>query len=144
MALPTHIDPIPLPAVVTVTKWSDRVVETLGYPMDAEYVETFWLPIIGPTATWLARRLAQIAANDAPTPVPLVPLAAAIGISDAKLGKNDTISKAITRLRVFGIVRFDGDTLEARTHLAGLTYMQAQRLPRHLRALLDAEERAIR
>lgn len=149
MALPTHIDPVPLPELIVVLKWPDRVVETLGYSMDAEYVETFWLPIIGPTATWLARRLAQIAANNEPTEVPLIPLAAAIGIADAKLGKNDTLSKAITRLRVFGIVRFLDDPirvpkLEARTHLAPLTYAQAQRLPSHLRAVLDAEERALR
>ena len=145
MALPTHIAPVALPEVVTVDKWSDRVVETLGYRMDAGYVETFWLPIIGPTGTWLARRLAQIAANGHPTPVPLIPLAAAVGISDAKLGKNDTLSKALTRLRVFGVVRFLDDPirvpkLEARAHLAPLTYAQAQRLPSHLRALLDAEE----
>lgn len=42
---------------VRVLPWRDELVETLGYPPDDPYVERYWLPIIGPTAYVMLRRL---------------------------------------------------------------------------------------
>ena len=40
-----------------VYPWFDPVVDASGQPMCGAYVEQFWLGVLGPTATWLARRL---------------------------------------------------------------------------------------
>ena len=41
---------------ITITQWKDPVVEEHGYCITDPYVEMFWLPVLGPTATWLLRR----------------------------------------------------------------------------------------
>src|ERR1700679_327867 len=45
------------PATLAVVPWPDPVIDTLGYDPRSWYVEQFWLPIVGPTATWLLRRI---------------------------------------------------------------------------------------
>ena len=42
---------------LSVVEWADPVVEAAGHPIRSVYVETFWLPTLGPTAMWLLRRL---------------------------------------------------------------------------------------
>jgi hypothetical protein len=39
-----------MPATITVTPWHDPVVDVLGHDPRSRYVETFWLPSLGPTA----------------------------------------------------------------------------------------------
>ena len=38
--------------------WDDPVVESSGFDALSPYVELFWLPVLGPSATLLLRRLA--------------------------------------------------------------------------------------
>ena len=45
-------------AIIHIVPWKDALVEGHGYAIDDPYIEMFWLPILGPTATWLVRRLA--------------------------------------------------------------------------------------
>ena len=40
-----------------VTPWHDPVVDRRGHDPRSAYVEQFWLGVLGPTATWLLRRL---------------------------------------------------------------------------------------
>ena len=48
-----------LPAdVMRVVPWVDPVVDALGFDPRSDYVELFWLGVIGPSTTWLMRRLA--------------------------------------------------------------------------------------
>ena len=58
---PLSIDPFPepepLPATVHVAPWRDPVVDRRGHDPRSAYVEQFWLGVLGPTATWLLRRL---------------------------------------------------------------------------------------
>ena len=51
----TRVDP--LPATVRVAPWDDPVVDRRGHDPRSAYVEQFWLSVLGPTATWLLRRL---------------------------------------------------------------------------------------
>lgn len=134
MPLP-HVDPIDLPDSIIVCRWHDPLVEELGHPMASEYVETFYLSTYGPTALWLARLLAR-AAEHGPATVPLAATAKALGVKP-DLSRNAPLSKALTRLRVFGAARFMGDGLEVRTHLAPITRAQMVRLPPHLVAQLQ-------
>ena len=42
---------------ITVRPWIDPVVDDDGFDPRSRYVEVFWLGVLGPTATWLLRRL---------------------------------------------------------------------------------------
>ena len=44
--------------VMQVVPWVDPVVDALGFDARSDYVELFWLGVIGPSTTWLMRRLA--------------------------------------------------------------------------------------
>jgi hypothetical protein len=48
-----------MPATLTVRPWPDPVLDTLGHDPRSLYVETFWLPTLGPTAVLLLRHLAH-------------------------------------------------------------------------------------
>ena len=39
-----------MPSTVTITPWPDPVIDTLGFDPRSSYVETFWLPTLGPTS----------------------------------------------------------------------------------------------
>src|SRR2546423_10013711 len=44
--------------VLTIRPWPDPVIDALGFDPRSRYVEQFWLGILGPSTTWLLRRLA--------------------------------------------------------------------------------------
>jgi hypothetical protein len=48
-----------MPTTLTIRPWTDPVIDTLGYDPRSRYVETFWLPTLGPTALLLLRHLAD-------------------------------------------------------------------------------------
>src|SRR5437764_609278 len=70
-------DPIPVLAL------DDQVVEALGYDTQSEYAETYWLPVIGPTALWALRRLTRWL-DETPEgfPLALVPFSRELGLGD--------------------------------------------------------------
>ncbi len=37
-----------MPTTLTVKPWPDALIDTLGYDPRSRYVETFWLPTLGP------------------------------------------------------------------------------------------------
>jgi hypothetical protein len=47
-----------------VTPWIDPVVDGRGYAIYSSYVEVFWLPVLGPSATVLLQRLACKSASN--------------------------------------------------------------------------------
>lgn len=52
-----------------------------GHEPTSTYVEAFWLPVLGPTATWMWRRLASVAAHaGGPVAFDIEELAAQIGV----------------------------------------------------------------
>src|SRR5436853_66143 len=42
---------------LTIRPWPDAVIDTVGIDPRSSYVETFWLGVLGPSTTWLMRRL---------------------------------------------------------------------------------------
>ena len=42
-----------------IVPWHDPVVDAVGFDVRSHYVELFWLNVLGPTATWIVRRLVQ-------------------------------------------------------------------------------------
>ena len=122
------VTPITLPTAVTVRAWIDPVVEAHGFAPESRYVASCWLGVLGPTATWLYRRLGALA-NEEPagSPVDLVDLSVSLGLGEG-LGRNSHLAKALSRLARFGIVRWEGEAVAVRRQLAPLS----QRLASHL------------
>jgi hypothetical protein len=96
----------------------DEVVEKHGFGPRTMYVEMCWLPVLGPTATWLFRRLGSWAEyNPDGVTVDMVDLAVNLGLGEG-LTKNGKLSKGIDRLVRFGAADWVGDELQVRRALA--------------------------
>ena len=61
--LPAHIvlmnttrELITSPTIVVVP-WVDPVVDEAGASVFSRYVEMYWLPVLGPSALWMMRRI---------------------------------------------------------------------------------------
>ena len=46
------------PEVLHIRPWPDDVIDHMGHDPRSAYVEDYWLGLLGPSTTWLLRRLA--------------------------------------------------------------------------------------
>lgn len=117
-----------------VDVWSDPVVEAVGHDPRSTYVHEFWLPIVGPSALLVARKmLERLEAAGGPCTIELDELALSVGLGRA-VGRNSRITTTLGRLAGFGLVHLanGGDastTVVVRTAWAPLTRAQALKLP---------------
>jgi hypothetical protein len=119
----------PLPLRVRVNPWIDPVVDRRGHDPRSAYVEQFWLSVLGPTATWLLRRL--VAGFDLhPTGYELVVAEAArtLGLSVAK-GMASPFAKALQRCVMFGVVNRLTDSWVVRRRVPAISQRHLLRLP---------------
>jgi hypothetical protein len=119
--------------LVEVAAWADPVVDVAGVDPTGSYAETYWLPIIGPTALWAARRLSTTLASVPEGEgllVSLPTLAAEIGLS-TRLGRDAPLMRTLCRLALFRLVRVAG-RLEVRRRVPPLSARLVDRLPPHL------------
>lgn len=123
-----------LPQTITVAHWSDLVVQTHGFSPRSTYVEVCWLPVIGPSATWLYRRLGSWMETD-PTPleIDLLDLAVSLGMGKG-LGRNCLLSRTLHRLDSFDVIDRSATTIYVRSALAPLTERQVRRLSESVQA----------
>lgn len=122
------------PLSLIVRRWFDPVVDAEGFDLRHDYVERFWLPVLGPSATWLARRLARgLDAHPAGVRVDVADTARALGLGTGT-GRNAPISRALMRLCGFGVAR---QINEGEIHLR---VFLGQVEPRHLHRLGAAHE----
>ena len=131
--------PIPTTATLAVRPWPDPVIDALGHDPRSAYVEQYWLGILGPSTTWLLRRLAAgLEASPAGFDLPLADTARALGLGD-KGGRHSPFMRALARVCQFdlGQVQRDGE-LEVRRRLPPLNRRQLVRLPT---ALQDSHQR---
>ncbi len=128
--LPANLD------ILVVRAWADPLVEAHGYPATSSYVETFWLPVLGPSATWTLRRLAGLAATPGGVRIPTAELARSLGVS-AATGRNSVMVRTLGRLVMFGMARWEGDVLAVRRWVAPLPARHLLRLSPALRHAHD-------
>ena len=101
---------------IHITPWIDPVVDRRGHDPRSTYVERFWLGTLGPTATWLLRRVAAGFDDDpAGYDLDLASTAQSIGLSFTR-GQSSPFAKAFGRCVMFGLahVRSDGYAIRRR------------------------------
>lgn len=106
-----------------------------GHDPRSPYVELFWLGVLGPSSTWLIRRLAM-RLEDEPDgfSVDTAEIAGEIGLG-GRQALQSAFDRAFERCCRFGLMqRGRHNTLFVRTRLPDLTSRMAERLPPRLRA----------
>ncbi len=127
--------------MIIVTPWVDQIIDRRGFDPRHIYVETYWLGVIGPTATWIMRRFAE-SFDHSPDgfTIAVDALAGSIGVSAAK-GPSSPFDRALGRCLRFGLARpsptagraeSDDLVLEVRRRLPQLPTRSLHRLPDHL------------
>ena len=120
---------------LTIRPWPDDVIDALGFDPRSHYVETYWLGILGPSTTWLARRLvAGLEASPAGFELDLADTARCLGLGD-KCGKHSPFVRSIERMVKFGVAQPHGPgELAVRRKIPPLNRRQVMRLPASLQA----------
>ncbi len=135
--------PIPDPLLpndhLHVTPWPDPVIDALGHDPRSLYVETFWLGVLGPSSTWLLRRLAAgLEAAPEGFDLPLAETARCLGLG-FKNGRHSTFVRAVGRCCQFSLAQIcGGNGLAVRRKVPPLNRHQVGRLPATLQ---DAHRR---
>jgi hypothetical protein len=133
------VDGIVFPVEVTVRAWKvDRGVPL--FSAQHQYVEMLWLPVIGPSATWLLRRLSgwALACPEGLTVV-LPELSESLGLGWSS-GANSSVQRSMRRLIMFGLARWS-DSFEVATIVPAVSERQLARMSP---GLVRARDRMVR
>lgn len=113
---------------IFVTEWADPVVNASGFDACGDYVETYWLGIIGPSATWVLRHLAR--------ELEVFPNGYCIDLNDSAMALglgfrngSGSIERAIQRCATFGLMAQVPQSLAVRKRVPAITKRQLMRLP---------------
>jgi len=124
--------PAPLAPKMIVVPWHDPVVEAVGYEARSPYVELFWLGILGPTATWLLRRLVTgLDAYPDGYELDLAETANALGLS-LTAGTHSPFGKSLNRCIMFGMAHHVAGGIAVRRQIPPLSLRHLNKLPHHL------------
>lgn len=139
------VSPVPVPPLETLTirPWPDPVIDALGHDPRSRYVEDYWLGILGPSTTWLLRRLvASFEASPDGFELPLADTARCLGLGD-KGGRHSPFMRTLARLVQFDLAQHQGDSvLAVRRKVPPLNRRQVQRLPVAVQAAHKALQEA--
>src|SRR5919205_3341269 len=94
---------------MTVRPWPDPVIDALGHDPRSQYVERFWLGVLGPSTTWLMRLLAAgFDASPAGFDVDLAEAAAVLGLG-SRGGRHSPFMRALGRCCRFDLAESRGE-----------------------------------
>ena len=114
---------------IRITPWIDPVVDQRGHDPRSSYVERFWLGTLGPTATWLVRRLAAgFDGQPDGYDLDLATTAQMLGLSYSK-GASSAFGKAFGRCIMFGLAHQRSDGYAVRRLLPDVARRHLSRLP---------------
>jgi len=122
----------------------DPVIDQIGHDPRSSYVETYWLPVLGPSTTWLLRRFATYL-DDVPAGVELdsEELARGLGIGE-RTGPNAPFARTVKRCVDFQMAEWRDHSLAVRRHLPPLARRHLRRLPESLQLRHTAEVESAR
>ena len=125
--------------VLSVRPWPDQMIDQLGFDPRSAYVERFWLSVVGPSTTWLLRRIAAaFDANPNGFELPLGETARALGLGD-RAGRHSPFLRTVNRMIQFELACAAGPSeLAVRRRLPPLSRRHIVRLSP---ALQEAHER---
>jgi hypothetical protein len=107
--------------------------DSSGFDARSVYVETYWLPILGPSCVFAARRLAVwLQAEPGGFQISMAALATSLGLGSG-VGRHAPIVRTLARLVDFGLANIS-DTYSVRMMFPPLSTRQIVRLPDHLAA----------
>jgi hypothetical protein len=114
---------------LTVRPWVDEVIDQLGFDPRSPYVEQFWLGILGPSTTWLLRRIAAGFDHEPEGfELPLAETARSLGLGD-RGGRHSPFLRSVNRTIQFGMATTAGTgPLLVRRRVPPLARRQIDRL----------------
>jgi hypothetical protein len=117
-----------------IRPWVDPMLDSCGHDASGKYVELFWLGVLGPSATWLLRRMVA-GLDEYPDgyELDLPATAGALGLT-FNPGKHSPFSRALQRTLFFGIAHQAPGSLHVRRKVPPVTRRQLERMPEHLQA----------
>lgn len=121
-----------------IEPWDDPTLAQYGFDVSDDYVEAFWLSTLGPTSTWLLRRLVTILGDrSSAVRLDVAELSASLGIGSEK-DRLTPLVKALDRLVMFGVAQARRDRIGVRLFVPPLASKQIERLPAHLQRTHEA------
>lgn len=127
----------PLEPTLIVLPWHDPVVEAVGHDARSAYVELFWLGILGPTSTWMLRRLVSgLDTYPDGYELDLAETANALGLS-LTAGAHSPFGRALNRCLMFGMTHHTAGGIAVRRMIPPLSMRHLRKLPQHLQAAHD-------
>jgi hypothetical protein len=123
-----------------VEPWADPVIDGVGYDPRSEYVETFWLPVLGPSTTFLLRHFTiRLEASPSGVDLEVEDTARSLGLGE-RLGQNAPFARTLKRCVDFEMAVWRGPRLLAvRLRLPPLARRHLRRLPESLQARYGGE-----
>lgn len=134
--MPVAVPPLPFPdETLAIVPLADPVMDEAGFDPRSAYVEEYWLGILGPSTTWLLRRMA--AGLDAEPDGFLLDLAEtsqALGLGERQ-SRHSPFARALVRCVHFDLAQPRGlGVLAVRRKVPALNRRQVQRLPNSLQS----------
>ena len=121
---------------LVVVPWLDPIVDEVGFDVFSRYAEMFWLPIMGPSALWIQRRIVMgFAEFPGGYEMDTAEIALAVGLSFTQ-GANCPFTRALRRCQWFGAAQSVHGGLAVRIKLPPVSRRQIQRFPVSLKQSL--------
>jgi hypothetical protein len=123
-------------ATLMVVPWHDPVVDAVGFDVRSNYVELFWLNVLGPTATWTLRRLVT-GLDQYPLgyELDLAETAGMLGLAYSS-GTSNSFARALQRCQLFGMSQtIPGGGLAVRRKVPPVAARHLSRMPAQLQAM---------
>jgi hypothetical protein len=118
-----------------VVPWHDPIVEAVGFEVRSQYVELFWLNVLGPTATWALRRLVTgLDRYPVGYEMDLVETASMLGLAYST-GTSNSFARALQRCVLFGVSQQVPGGLAVRRKVPPVAGRHLARMPDALQAM---------
>ncbi len=132
--MPVAVPPLPFPdETLAIVPLADPAADESGFDPRSAYVEQFWLGILGPSTTWLVRRMASgLDAEPEGFLLDLAETSRALGLGERQ-SRHSPFARALVRCVHFDLAQPRGlGVLAVRRKVPALNGRQVQRLPNSL------------